>query len=143
MKHIHVSAAVLYRIGSDGQKEVFATERGYGDWKGWWEFPGGKIEHDKAGNETETPEEALVREIHEELDSAIAVEEKIATVEWEYPATVHSEAFHLTMECFACTLAEGSLTLLEATNARWLTKEALYSVNWLPADRELLGKLSW
>lgn len=143
MKHIHVSAAVLYRIGADGQKEIFATERGYGDWKGWWEFPGGKIEHDAAGNEIETPEEALVREIHEELDSTVQVEEKIATVDWDYPATANSPAFHLTMECFACKLLQGKLTLLEAKDSRWLTKESVYSVNWLPADRVVLDKLSW
>ena len=121
MKTIHVAAAVIY----DGNK-VFAVQRGYGDWKDYWEFPGGKVE---AG---ESPEEALRREILEELDTEISVGEKLTTVEYDYPK------FHLSMDCFCCSITNGKLTLLEAENSAWLTKETLYSVNWLPADLSVI-----
>lgn len=124
MKEIKVVAAVIH----DG-KQVFATQRGYGEYKGWWEFPGGKIEPG------ETPEEALKREIHEELTADIRVEEFIATVEYDYPE------FHLSMDCFFCSLENGSLTLLEAEDATWLTKEEIYSVKWLPADLLLIRQI--
>ena len=125
MKSIEVVAAVIVREG-----RVFATQRGYGDWKDWWEFPGGKIE---AG---ETPSQALVREIREELDAEIAVGELIQTVEWDYPV------FHLTMHCFWCTLKSESVILKEHEAARWLSHEELSSVRWLPADEALIKTLS-
>jgi len=121
MKTIHVAAAVIRN-----DQAVFATQRGYGPYKGWWEFPGGKIE---AG---ETPEEALVREIREELDTEIEVGARIDRVEYDYPE------FHLTMDCFWCTVRRGDLVLREAEDASWLNKENLRSVRWLPADLELL-----
>lgn len=124
MKEIKVVAAVI----RDGE-QVFATQRGYGEYKGWWEFPGGKIEPG------ETPEKALKREIHEELTADIRVEEFIATVEYDYPE------FHLSMDCFFCSLENGSLTLLEAEDAAWLTKEDIYSVKWLPADLLLIRQV--
>ena len=108
---------------------VFATQRGYGDYKDWWEFPGGKVESG------ETPEEALVREIREELAVGIVVEKYLTTVEYDYPA------FHLSMDCFWCEVEEGNLKLLEAEDARWLTKEKLYSVSWLPADMKLIAEI--
>ena len=126
MKTIKVVAAII----CDGEK-IFATQRGYGDWKDYWEFPGGKIE---AG---ETPEEALRREILEELDTGIAVGEKLTTIEYDYPE------FHLSMECFPATVTAGNLVLKEHEAARWLTPEDLDSVRWLPADQiiiELLKK---
>ena len=121
MKTVRVVAAVI----RDGDK-IFATARGYGDLKGGWEFPGGKIEPG------ETPQEALAREIKEELDTEIAVGEYIHTLEYDYPT------FHLSMDCFWCTVISGHLELLEAEAAKWLTKDTLYSVNWLPADIELI-----
>ena len=108
----------------DGDR-IFATARGYGEYKGWWEFPGGKIE---AG---ETPEEALVREIREELDTEIRVGTLIDTIEYDYPT------FHLSMDCFWAEVVAGRLVLKEAEDARWLTKETLESVQWLPADASL------
>lgn len=117
LKTIEVVAAII----RDGDR-YFATQRGYGDYKDWWEFPGGKVE---AG---ETPEEALVREIQEELDTTIKVERFLTTVEWDYPK------FHLTMHCYLCTVAEGDLTLREHEAAKWLTMDDIDSVNWLPAD---------
>lgn len=125
MKHIEVVAAVIRR-GS----EVFATQRGYGEFKDWWEFPGGKIE---AG---ENAQDALVREIHEELDADIEVGELIQTVEWDYPT------FHLTMHCFWCELTSEALHLNEHEAATWLSKENLYSVQWLPADEVILNDIN-
>ena len=124
MKIVRVVAAVI----RDGDR-IFATARGYGEYKGWWEFPGGKIE---AG---ETPEEALVREIHEELDTEIRVGELIDTIEYDYPT------FHLSMDCFWAEAVAGRLVLKEAEDARWLTKEMLESVQWLPADRTIIDAL--
>lgn len=124
MKTIKVVAAII----QDGNK-IFATQRGYGEFKDGWEFPGGKIE------QGETPEEALVREIREELDTEIEVGEQIDTVEYDYPE------FHLTMYCFLCRVLSGDLILKEHEAARWLTKETLDSVNWLPADEGLIEKL--
>lgn len=125
MKTIEVVAAIIIR---DGQ--VFATQRGYGDFQGWWEFPGGKIE---AG---ESPQDALKREISEELDAEISVGELMQTVEWDYPD------FHLTMHCFISRLVSESLRLNEHEAAAWLTLETLRSVKWLPADEILLDKIA-
>ena len=125
MKSIRVVAAVI----RDNDR-IFATQRGYGNYKGWWEFPGGKIE---AG---ETPQEALKREIREELDTLVEVGDPIARVEYDYPE------FHLSMDCFWCTILEGNLHLNEAEDARWLTNENLMSVKWLPADLEVLEVIS-
>ena len=124
MKIVRVVAAVI----RDGDR-IFATARGYGEYKGWWEFPGGKIE---AG---ETPEEALVREIHEELDTEIRVGELIDTIEYDYPK------FHLSMDCFWAEVIAGRLVLKEAEDARWLTKETLESVQWLPADQTIIDAI--
>lgn len=124
MKRIEVVAAIIVRGG-----KVFATQRGYGEWKGWWEFPGGKME---AG---ESPVEALKREIREELDAEIEVRELLETVEWDYPT------FHLTMHCFICTLKSESLHLNEHEAAEWLTRETLHSVKWLPADEGIIDKI--
>ena len=121
---IQVVAAIIIRNG-----EVFATQRGYGEWKGWWEFPCGKIEPG------ECPQEALMREIKEELDAEIAVGDLLETVEWDYPN------FHLTMHCFVCTLLSESMRLNEHEAATWLTKEKLHSVQWLPADEGILVKI--
>jgi 8-oxo-dGTP diphosphatase len=124
MKTIEVVAAVIMEEG-----KVFATQRGYGAYKDWWEFPGGKIE---VG---ETREAALTREIKEELNTEIAVEDLIDTVEWDYPE------FHLVMHCFRCSIRAGKLTLNEHEAARWLTAENLGNVNWLPADLEIIGQV--
>ena len=124
MKQIEVVAAIIRK----GYK-IFATQRGYGEWKDWWEFPGGKIE---AG---ETPEEALVREIREELSTEISVDEFLCTVEYDYPA------FHLKMYCYLCSLLTEALHLNEHEAAKWLTKDGLDSVKWLPADLEVKEKL--
>ena len=124
MKTIKVVAAIIV----DGDK-IFATQRGYGDFKGGWEFPGGKIE------EGETSEEALVREIKEELDAEIEVVELLDTVEYDYPK------FHLSMDCFICKIKSGDLVLKEHEAAKWLTKETLDSVEWLPADLGVIEKI--
>ena len=124
MKQINVVAAVIIRDG-----KVFATQRGYGEFKDWWEFPGGKIE---AG---ESPQQALVREIREELDATIEVGELLQTVEWDYPT------FHLSMRCYQCSVISGSLTLLEHEAAAWLDREHLHSVKWLPADDVILDEI--
>ena len=125
MKTIRVAAAVI----RDGER-VFATARGYGDYKGQWEFPGGKREPG------ETPEETVVREIREELDAEILVQRKITTLEYDYPE------FHLSMDCFLCSLPEpGHLKLREHQSARWLRRNELEDVPWLPADRELIDYL--
>lgn len=129
MKTINVVAAIIIRTAEEGTKQVFATQRGYGDWKGWWEFPGGKIE------EGESPETALEREIREELATQIKVGAYIDTIEYDYPA------FHLSMKCYGCSVISGKLELLEHENACWLTKENLKSVNWLPADVIILDKV--
>lgn len=125
MKTIEVVAAIILR---DGQ--VFATQRGYGEFQGWWEFPGGKIESG------ESPKEALKREIREELDAEIEVVELLQTVEWDYPN------FHLTMHCFICSLISESLHLNEHEAATWLSSETLRSVKWLPADEILLDGIA-
>lgn len=125
MKQIEVVAAIIH----DDQRRIFATQRGYGEWKDWWEFPGGKME---VG---ETPEEALKREIWEELETRIVVEKFVETVEWDYPQ------FHLTMHCYLCHVESGHLELKEHEAAKWLSKDELESVNWLPADWEVVRKL--
>lgn len=130
MKTVNVVAAIIIRKDSNGKKYVFATQRGYGEFKDGWEFPGGKIE------EGESPEAALEREIREELATQIKVGERIGTIEYDYPA------FHLSMQCFACQVVSGKLELLEHENAAWLTKETLLSVNWLPADVTILDSVA-
>jgi 8-oxo-dGTP diphosphatase len=123
MKQIEVVAAIIH----DAEGRIFATQRGYGDYKDWWEFPGGKME------QGETPEEALKREIWEELETRIVVERFVATVEWDYPQ------FHLTMHCYLCHVESGHLELKEHEAAKWLNKDGLESVNWLPADRMVIN----
>ena len=124
MKTINVVAALIVHDG-----RIFATQRGYGEWRGWWEFPGGKQEPG------ETPEDALVREIREELATEISVDGFVSTVEWDYPA------FHLSMRCYLCSAISGSLTLLEHEAAAWLDREHLHSVKWLPADYVILDEI--
>jgi len=121
MKRIEVVAAII-RKGDI----IFATQRGYGDFKDWWEFPGGKMEPG------ETPEEALVREIREELSTEISVDKFLYTVDYDYPV------FHLTMHCYMCSLLCDALHLNEHEAARWLKADEIHSVNWLPADEDLL-----
>ena len=123
-KKLQVVAAIICK-----DNRIFATQRGYGEFRGQWEFPGGKVEPG------ETPEEALVREIKEELDTEIAVAKYIHTVEYDYPT------FHLSMLCFICKILSGSLVLKEHEEARWLEKDNLYSVDWLPADLEIVSLL--
>lgn len=125
MKHIEVVAAIIRK-----EDKIFATQRGYGEWKDWWEFPGGKME---VG---ETPEVALVREIREELSAEINVDEFLCTVKYDYPQ------FHLTMHCYLCSLMTDSLHLNEHEAAKWLTKDELNSVKWLPADLEVVERIT-
>lgn len=124
MKNIREVAAIMIE-----NNKIFATQRGYGDFKDGWEFPGGKIE------KGETPEEALIREIKEELDTTINVNKKIDTVEQDYPN------FHLSMNCFICNILEGDLVLKEHEASKWLSKDELYSVDWLPADKKIIEKI--
>ena len=124
MKTVRVVAAIIMHEG-----KVFATQRGYGEFKDGWEFPGGKIE------DGETPQDALIREIKEELDTEVEVGELLDTVEYDYPK------FHLSMDCFICEIKSGNLTLKEHEAAKWLTKETLDSVEWLPADQGLVEKI--
>lgn len=129
MKTIKVVAAVIKAVNDGGEQIIFATQRGYGEFKGGWEFPGGKIETG------ETAQEALKREIMEELDTEIEVGELIDTIEYDYPE------FHLSMECFWCEIIKGKLVLKEHEAARWLTKNQLADVEWLPADVKLIEKI--
>ena len=124
-KHIEVVAAIILR-----ERRIFATQRGYGEWKDWWEFPGGKIEPG------ESTEDALKREIREELATEIEVDELLTTGEYDYPK------FHLTMHCYLCTIISGDLSLLEHEDARWLALDELDCVKWLPADKDVIEKLS-
>lgn len=129
MKTIRVVAAVISAVNNENKPVIFATQRGYGEFKGGWEFPGGKIESG------ETPQQALKREIMEELDTEIAVGELIDTIEYDYPN------FHLSMDCFWCEVIRGELILKEAEDAKWLTREHLADVKWLPADVTLIEKI--
>ena len=128
MKTVRVVAAVICD-SIEEKKKVFSTARGYGDLKGGWEFPGGKIE------ENETAKEAVIREIHEELGATVRVGDMIDTIEYDYPT------FHLSMDCFWCEVISGELKLLEAEDAKWLSKDELDSVDWLPADITLIDKI--
>ena len=124
MKTIEVVAAIIHQ-----NEKILATQRGYGDYKGWWEFPGGKME------EGETEEQGIVREIREELNVGICVERKVCTVEYDYPT------FHLRMHCFWCSIAEGVLELKEHQSARWLEKSGWEGLDWLPADVLVIERL--
>lgn len=124
MKSIEVVAAVILKDG-----KIFATQRGYGDFKDWWEFPGGKME------EGESPQEALTREIREELDADISVHDEIRAVEWDYPQ------FHLTLHCFWCSLKSEALHLNEHEAASWVGKDELMTLRWLPADKDILEEI--
>ena len=124
MKQIEVVAAIIRK-----DDKIFATQRGYGEWKDWWEFPGGKMESG------EIPEEALRREIWEELETRIVVENLVETVEWDYPQ------FHLSMHCYLCHVESGHLELKEHEAAKWLNKDELENVNWLPADLKVIEKV--
>lgn len=126
MKQIEVVAAIIF----DEQGRIFATQRGYGDWKDWWEFPGGKMELG------ETPQQALKREIYEELDAEIEVGELLRTIDYDYPK------FHLTTHCFKCKLTNSHITLLEHEAAKWLAPDKLQSVKWLPADKDIIDELT-
>ena len=129
MKTVRVVAAIIRAVNETGEPIVFATQRGYGDSKGGWEFPGGKIE------EGETPQAALVREIREELETEIIVGELVNTIEYDYPT------FHLSMDCFWAEIVSGDLVLTEHEAAKWLTRDELDSVEWLPADITLIEKV--
>lgn len=124
MKNIHVSAAIIVK-----DNKIFVTQRGYGEFKDWWEFPGGKIE------EGETPEECLKREIREELEADINIDKYLCTVEYDYPN------FHLKMECFICSLIDGHLELVEAEDAKFITKDKLDNIDFLPADLLVVKEL--
>ena len=126
MKTVRVVAAVIKAVNDKGEPIIFTTQRGYGDYKDGWECPGGKIE------EGETPQEALKREIMEELDTEISVGEFIETIEYDYPT------FHLSMDCFWCEIVKGDLVLKEHEAAKWITRDEIESVDWLPADRVIL-----
>ena len=130
MKTIRVVAAIIKSVNENGKPIIFSTQRGYGDLYGGGEFPGGKIE------EGESPEEALIREIKEELETEIVVGELIDTIEYDYPT------FHLSMDCFWAEIVSGELVLTEHEAAKWLTKEELDSVEWLPADVTLIEKIN-
>ena len=125
MKTINVVAAII----RDANGRILSTQRGYGEWKGWWEYPGGKMEGG------ETPEEALKREIREELSTEISVDEFFCTVDYDYPA------FHLTMHCYLCSMLTGALRLNEHKAARWLKRDELSGLKWLPADVEVVEML--
>lgn len=129
MKTIRVAAAIIKDTNKNGEPIIFATQRGYGEFKDGWEFPGGKIE------EGETPQEALQREIMEELGTEIKVGELIDTIEYDYPT------FHLSMDCFWAEVVSGEIVLKEHEAAKWLKKEELDSVDWLPADIALIGEV--
>ena len=129
MKTVKVVAAVIKAVNQEDEPIIFATQRGYGEFKDGWEFPGGKIE------KGETSQEALKREIMEELDTEITVGQLIDTIEYDYPT------FHLSMDCFWCEVVKGDLVLKEAEDAKWLKKEELGEVDWLPADVKLIGKI--
>ena len=130
MKQVTVSGAVILRTNPEtNQKEIFATQRGYGDYKDGWEIPGGKLESG------ETPEECIVREIREELATEVRAERILGVVDYDYPT------FHLTMHCILCTIVSGKLQLLEHEAAKWVNKETLRSVDWLPADRLILDRI--
>lgn len=125
MKTIEVSAAIIH----DKTGRIFATQRGYGEWKDWWEFPGGKIEPG------ETPEDALAREIKEELNAEISIDKFVTTVEYDYPK------FHLTMHCYLCSVIKGDLELLEAEDSKWLLLSEAKDIKWLPADKLILDDI--
>ena len=130
MKQVTVSGAVILRTNPEtNKKEIFATQRGYGDYKDGWEIPGGKLEPG------ETPEECIVREIREELATEVRAERILGVVDYDY------STFHLTMHCILCTIVSGKLQLLEHEAAKWVNKETLRSVDWLPADRLILDKI--
>ena len=130
MKQVTVSGAIILRTNTEtNQKEIFVTQRGYGNYKDGWEIPGGKLEPG------ETPEECIVREIREELATEVRAERILGVVDYDYPT------FHLTMHCILCTIVSGKLQLLEHEAAKWVNKETLRSVDWLPADRLILDKI--
>lgn len=129
MKTIRVVAAVIKAKNEKGENIIFATQRGYGDFKGGWEFPGGKIE------EGEAPQDAVKREIMEELDTEVSVGELIDTIEYDYPT------FHLSMDCFWCEIIKGDLVLKEHEAAKWVNKDQINDVDWLPADITLVEKV--
>lgn len=127
MKQVTVSGAIILRTNPiTKQNEIYTTQRGYGDWKGWWEIPGGKLEPG------ETPEQCILREIQEELATKVKAEKILGVVDYDYPD------FHLTMHCILCSIISGDLKLLEHEDAKWVNKETLYSVDWLPADKLIL-----